>query len=145
MPIYVFRCGCGVRFEHLAAMTDTAAPGCPVCGGNTRKVPAGFSFGGRADPGLSKNEMPQTWRGVYDGSPEYVDRMRRTWEQRQKLEERHPEIAGDQRPILAHEGRYEKAPLRLGDPVLRAGHGQGHGHGHPHGPPSGGGAVAPGT
>ena len=87
--------------------------------------------------------MPQTWRGVYDGSPEYVDRMCRTWEQRQKLEERHPEIAGDQRPILAHEGRYEKAPLRLGDPALRAGHGQG--HGHTHGPPSGGGAVAPGT
>ena len=87
-------------------------------------MPAGFSLGGQADPGLSKNEMPQTWRGVYDGSPEYVDRMRRTWEQRQKLEERHPEIAGDQRPILAHEGRYEKAPLRLGDPVLRAGHGR---------------------
>ena len=89
--------------------------------------------------------MPQTWRGVYDGSPEYVDRMRRAWEQRQKLEERHPEIAGDQRPILAHEGRYERAPLRLGDPVLRAGHGEGHGHGHTHGLPSGGGAVAPGT
>ena len=79
MPIYVFRCGCGVRFEHLAAMTETAAPVCPVCGGDTRKVPAGFSLGGRANPGLSKNEMPQTWRGVYDGSPEYVDRMRRAW------------------------------------------------------------------
>ena len=25
MPIYVYRCECGVRFEHLAAMTDTAA------------------------------------------------------------------------------------------------------------------------
>jgi hypothetical protein len=58
--------------------------------------------------------------------------MRRTWEQRQKLEERHPEIAGDQRPILAHEGRYEKAPLRLGDPALGAKRGHGHGHGHGH-------------
>jgi hypothetical protein len=70
--------------------------------------------------------------------------MRRTWEKRQKLEERHPEIAGDQRPILAHEGRYERAPLRLGDPVLGAGHGHtaggghGHGHGHAHGQSSGG-------
>ena len=138
MPIYVYRCECGVRFEHLAAMTDTVAPGCPVCGGATRKVPAGFCIGGQADPGLSKNEMPQTWRGVHDGNAEYVDRMRRTWEQRQKLEERHPELAGDQRPILAHEGRYEGAPLRAGDIPLRGtapmpGHGHVHGHGHGHG------------
>jgi putative FmdB family regulatory protein len=155
MPIYVYRCGCGVRFEHLATMTDTATPGCPVCGGATSKVPAGFSLHGQADPGLSKNEMPQTWRGVYDGSPEYVNRMRRTWEQRQKLEERHPEIAGDQRPILAHEGRYERAPLRAGDIPLTGtaptpGHGHSHGHGHGRhgaasgGAPSEGGAGTPG-
>ncbi|MBL8926562.1 MAG: zinc ribbon domain-containing protein [Pseudonocardia sp.] len=135
MPIYVYRCECGVRFEHLATMSDTVAPRCPMCGGVTRKVPAGFSLGGRASPGLSKDEMPQTWRGVHNGSAEYVDRMRRTWEQRQKLEERHPEIAGDQRPILAHEGRYEGAPLRAGDvPVTGTApmhtHGTGHGHGH---------------
>jgi hypothetical protein len=80
--------------------------------------------------------MPQTWRGVYNGSSEYVDRMRRTWDQRQKLEAKYPEIAGDQRPILAHEGRYHDAPLRAGDIPLRgtppmpgAGHGHGHGHG----------------
>ena len=29
MPIYVFRCGCGVRFEHLAAMTDIRRTGLP--------------------------------------------------------------------------------------------------------------------
>ncbi len=151
MPIYVFRCGCGARFEHLASMTDITTPECPVCGGETRKVPSGFTLGGQASAGLSKDEMPQTWRGVYNGSAEYIDRMRRTWEQRQKLEAKYPEIADDQRPILAHEGRYHDAPLRAGDIPLRgtppmpgegpaggAGHGHGsgadrHGHGHGHG------------
>ena len=140
MPIYVFRCGCGVRFEHLAAMADIATPECPVCGGETHKVPAGSSLGGQADAGLSKDQMPQTWRGVYNGSPEYLDKMRRTWDERQRLEAKYPEIAGDQRPILAHEGRYHNAPLRAGDIPLRGtppmpGHGAGpsHGHGHGHG------------
>lgn len=144
MPIYVFRCDCGVRFEHLASMTDTVAPECPICGGATRKVPAGFALGGQANPGLAKDEMPQTWRGVHDGNAEYVDRMRRTWDERQKLEAKYPEIAGDQRPILAHEGRYAQVPLRAGDIPLKGtppmpgqghgtAHGQGHGHGHGHG------------
>ncbi|MCF7552962.1 zinc ribbon domain-containing protein [Pseudonocardia sp. WMMC193] len=143
MPIYVFRCECGTRFEHLTSMTSTDAPGCPRCGGATTKVPAGFSLGGQASPGLSKDEMPQTWRGVYNGNSEYIDSMRRSWDSRQKLEEKYPEIAGDQRPILAHEGRYHDAPLRAGDiqlsgtaPVPGAkahGHGHGHGHGQGHG------------
>ena len=66
--------------------------------------------------------------------------MRRTWDERQQLEAKYPEIAGDQRPILAHEGRYHDAPLRAGDIPLRGtppmpGHGAGpsHGHGHGHG------------
>ncbi|MDQ4116621.1 MAG: zinc ribbon domain-containing protein [Actinomycetota bacterium] len=145
MPIYVFRCGCGVRFEHLASMTDSAAPACPRCGGETAKVPAGFSLGGQASPGLSKDEMPQTWKGVYNGNAEYIEKMRRTWDARRDLEEKYPEIAGDQRPILAHEGRYHNAPLRAGDiqlggtaPMPGAGltHGHGHGHGHGHAEPA---------
>ncbi|MFG1634523.1 FmdB family zinc ribbon protein [Pseudonocardia alni] len=146
MPIYVFRCGCGARFEHLASMSDAATPPCPLCGdGATTKVPAGFALGGQASPGLSKDEMPQTWRGVYNGNSEYIDSMRRTWDQRRRLEEKYPEIAGDQRPILAHEGKYHDAPLRAGDiqlggtaPMPGAGvaakHGHGHGHGHGHTP-----------
>jgi hypothetical protein len=107
-------------------------------------VPAGFSLGGQADAGLPMDRMPQTWRGVYNGSPEYTGQMRRQWENRQRLEAKYPEIAGDQRPILAHEGRYHGAPLRAGDPVLGAGghghgHGHGDGHGHGHGAGSGGG------
>lgn len=126
MPIYVFKCGCGLRFEQLTSF-DAAAPGCPECGGETRKIPAGFSLGGQAAAGLAKEQMPQTWRGLYNGDREYVTSMQRQWDRRQQVEAKHPELAGDQRPIIAHEGRYHDAPLRVGDPVL--GHGHGHGHG----------------
>lgn len=73
--------------------------------------------------------MPQTWRGTYNGDREYVTGLRRQWDQRQRLEAKHPEPAGDQRPIIAHEGRFHGAPLRAGDPVPA--HGHGHGLGHP--------------
>ncbi|HZZ51701.1 MAG TPA: zinc ribbon domain-containing protein [Pseudonocardia sp.] len=147
MPIYVYRCAdrakCGVRFERLTSF-DADPPSCPSCGGATRKVPAGSSLGGQADPGLSMDRMPQTWRGTYDGNREYVGQLRRRWEDRQRLEAKYPEIAGDQRPILAHEGRFHGAPLRAGDPVLGAGGSTGHrdGHGDGHGR-SGPGAPAP--
>jgi putative FmdB family regulatory protein len=138
VPIYVYRCECGLRFERLTSV-QASAPACPDCGGATQKIPAGFSLGGRADSGLSMDRMPQTWRGVYAGNREYLGRMRRQWEQRQRLEAKYPEIAGDQRPILAHEGRYHDAPLRAGDPIPDTGtpgheHRHGHGHGHGHGP-----------
>jgi putative FmdB family regulatory protein len=133
MPIYVYRCDCGLRFEQLTSF-DAPPPGCPECGGATRKIPAGFSLGGRADAGLAKEQMPQTWRGTYDGNREYVTGLRRQWDRRQQLEAKHPELAGDQRPIIAHEGRYHGAPLRAGDPVIGGGAGLGHGHGHGHGP-----------
>ncbi|MGI9003749.1 MAG: FmdB family zinc ribbon protein [Pseudonocardia sp.] len=120
MPIYVYRCDCGLRFERLASFDDPA-PDCPGCGGATRKIPAGFSLGGQADAGLAQEQMPQTWRGVYHGDREYVTRMQHQWERRQQLEARHPELAGDQRPILAHEGRFHDAPLRAGDPAPGAG------------------------
>jgi hypothetical protein len=32
------------------------------------------------------------------------------------LETKYPELAGDTRPILAREGRYHKAPPRVGEP-----------------------------
>lgn len=130
MPIYVYKCGCGTRFERLVSL-DAPAPGCPACGGETRKVPAGFSLGGQADAGLAQDRMPQTWRGTHHADREYVSGLQRRWEKRQRLEARYPEIAGDQRPILAHEGRYHDAPLRAGDPIPGAGHGHGHGHGAP--------------
>jgi putative FmdB family regulatory protein len=136
MPIYVYKCECGVRFEHLGSF-DAPAPDCPSCGGPTRKVPAGFSLGGQADAGPSRDRRPQTWRGTHDGNREYVSGLQRSWERRQRLEAKYPEIAGDQRPILAHEGRYHDVPLRAGDPGTGSpGHHHGHGHGNaPSSPP----------
>lgn len=153
MPIYVFKCGCGVRFEQITPL-GAPAPGCPACGGESRKIPAGASLGGQAATGLSRDRMPQTWRGTRNGDREYVTHLQRQWDRRQRLEAKHPEIADDQRPILAHEGRYHDAPLRAGDPVLGsgagsgggggAGGGHGHGHGHGHtGAGDGGAAQAP--
>lgn len=125
MPIYVYRSDCGLRFERLAAM-DTPAPACPRCGDKMHKMPVGLNLAGSADAGLSRDEMPQSWRGLYHANREYVARMQRQWDRRQQLEAKYPELAGDTRPILAHEGRYHHAPLRAGDPVVKASNGQLH-------------------
>jgi putative FmdB family regulatory protein len=149
MPIYDYRCDCGLRFERLVGR-DAPAPACPECGEATRKVPSRPALHGTADAGLSREQMPQTWRGTYHGNREYVTAMQRQWDQRQRLEAKYPELAGDTRPVAAHEGRYEQAPLRAGDPIITSAaptsgetsagapapapaHGHGHGHGHSHG------------
>jgi putative FmdB family regulatory protein len=140
MPIYVYRCECGERFERLVGI-GAPAPGCPACGGTPQKIPAGPSLLGQAGAGLAKEQMPQTWRGTYNGDREYVTKLRQQWDHRQRIEAKHPELAGDQRPIIAHEGRFHGAPLRAGDPV--PGHGHGHGHGHAPEKPVDGGSGKP--
>lgn len=116
MPIYDYRCGCGRRFEVIQPIT-AADPRCPGCGGQTARVPSAPALGGRASAGRSRQEMPQTWRGTSDGHREHVTALRREWATRERLEAKHPELAGDTRPVLAHEGRYHAAPLRAGDPI----------------------------
>jgi putative FmdB family regulatory protein len=73
VPIYVYRCDCGHRFERLVAR-DAAAPACPECGDETRKVPAGPRLGGRAEtrPGIDRTPIP--WRGVRASGPEKLQR-----------------------------------------------------------------------
>jgi putative FmdB family regulatory protein len=154
MPIYEYRCDCGGRVEVLAAF-GAPAPTCPACRRRTRKVVSRFAVGGRADPGLSQSQMPQTWNGTYGGNPVYIAHLERQWERRQRLEDRYPELAGDRRRIVAHEGPYSAVPLRDGDPgtprAAGAGAepareslacadtsdggrvGEGHHHGQPHG------------
>jgi len=120
---------------------------CPVCGLASGKLPSRVSLGGQASPGAGMDQMPQTWRGTYEGNPEYVGQLRRQWEARQKIEDKYEELRGDRRPVLAHEGRYHGAPLRAGDPVPGSASPEpvtgppapapahGHSHGHsPHGP-----------
>jgi putative FmdB family regulatory protein len=89
MPIFVYRCASGHRFERLVPR-DAPAPACPDCGEPTRKIPAGPSLArGRAstaapatDPG---RDVPIPWRGVVGGGPE---KLRREVEFRQRLEDR---------------------------------------------------------
>jgi putative FmdB family regulatory protein len=134
MPTYDYRCPDGHVFERLVPIRDGQSQDCPACGALSAKVPSQVAILGRAGTGLSKDEMPQTWRGTYNADREYVGQLRRDWEGRQRLEAKHPELAGDQRPILAHEGRYHQAPLRAGDepltggtPVASPGHSHRHG------------------
>jgi hypothetical protein len=157
VPIYDLRCANGHAAGVIQSCT-TALPPCPACGGATSKVPSRFGIGGRAVTPPAPELMPQTWKGTYAGDRDYVTSLRRTAEQRQAFEQRHPEEAGDRRPVVAHEGRFEGAPLRRGDPVPAdsgAGppqpgphghsHGHEHGHGpaHPHSPPDATGAGPP--
>lgn len=130
MAIYELRCGSGHRFEVIQSFNDPL-PQCPECGKATRKVPSAVALSGQARVPPPAERMPQTWRGTYHGDREYVAELRRTAEARRTLEQRHPELAGDRRPIVAHEGRYAQAPLRAGDPEPPQA--SVHGHGHPHG------------
>jgi putative FmdB family regulatory protein len=87
VPIFVYRCDCGHRFERLVAR-DADAPACPECDGATRKIPAGPSLGrmaggrptGTAAP---RADVPIPWRGVVDGG---VEKVHREVEFRHRLE-----------------------------------------------------------
>lgn len=136
MPIYSLGCPSGHRFEIRQAFSEPL-PACPSCGAATAKRPAGFGVGRRAVLPPRPEAMPQTWRGTYGANREYVTALRHTAEARARLEENHPELAGDRRPVLAHEGPYAAAPLRAGDPPpVAKPESHRHAHSHPH-PPAG--------
>jgi putative FmdB family regulatory protein len=115
MPMYDYHCPDGHLFERLVPISAGDSQCCPACGQVAAKLPSGVAITGLASPGLSREQMPQTWKGTGGADREYVGRLRRQWERRQKLEDTYPELKGDRRPILAHEGRYQDAPLRSGD------------------------------
>ena len=145
MPLYDYRCPQGHSFEQMATIAGRQQQPCPACGQAAAKIPSRVSLGGQASPGLGMEQMPQTWRGTYEGHPEYVGQLRRQWETRRRLEDKYEELRSDRRPVLAHEGRYHGAPLRAGDPVPGTSppgtggppgpHGPPGSHGHSHGPP----------
>lgn len=117
MPSYDVKCGQGHRFEVTLASMFDENPSCAVCGGRTARVPAMARMGGQASPGPSREEMPNTWRGIGRGHPDAVAHWRKQMTRREKLEEKYPELGGDRRPVLAHEGRFAAEPLRAGDPL----------------------------
>ncbi len=101
MPLYDYCCPQGHLFEQMATIAERERQNCPACGLLSEKIPSRISLAGRADPGPSMEQMPQTWRGTYEGNPEYLGQLRRQWGARKKLEDKYPELRGDQRPVLA--------------------------------------------
>lgn len=116
MPIYDLRCQQDHRFEVIQSFT-AELPACPVCGSATAKLPAGCALSGVAGVPPAHDSQPQTWRGTYHGDRGYLAELRTQAQARSRLEAKYPELVGDRRPVIAHEGRYEAAPLRLGDPL----------------------------
>lgn len=119
MIIFDFRCRtCGLRFEafHPPASTDRAIP-CVRCGSASERIPGFAGLTGAADPGPSRDEMPRSWEALGMADPSTVRGWRGLAARRERLEEKYPELAGDRRPVLAHEGPFAQRPLRDGDPT----------------------------
>jgi putative FmdB family regulatory protein len=89
MPIFEYRCDCGMRFERLVPR-DQAAPECPECGGATRKIPSGPRLARGASPG--SGTVPVPWRGTVGGGPE---KMQREVQLRQNMQAKGAEHAGN--------------------------------------------------
>ena len=70
MPIFVYRCECGNTFERLVAR-DVAPPGCPACGGSTRKIPARPSIGRAGGAGPAAGDVGLPWQGPVAKGREY--------------------------------------------------------------------------
>lgn len=76
MPIYVFRCTDGHRFESLIPMAATA-PNCPSCDRPARKVPTTVGLGGGrtgSRPTPDTFTPDRLWREAFAGRPEKVKR-----------------------------------------------------------------------
>lgn len=117
MIIYDFKCHEGHRFEAVVESMASPNPDCGTCGGWSQRVPSRVRIGNYASAGSSRDEMPRSWTGIAGGHPEAVSHWRNRMEKREKLEEKYPELGGDRRPILAHEGIFNGRPLRAGDDI----------------------------
>ncbi len=117
MIIYDLVCASGHRFEaHLKSMFDDN-PVC-TCGASTSRAPSRLNIGGRADAGPNRDDMPNTWHATGKGDPATLRSWHKAMTKREKLEEKYPELAGDRRPVLAHEGAFAGAPLKAGDALV---------------------------
>lgn len=64
--------------------------------------------------------MPRSWKAAGQGDAETIRHWHNLATKREKLEESYPELAGDRRPVLAHEGIFSGRPLRAGDDIPTA-------------------------
>ena len=115
--IYDYVCARGHRFEALVADADGPGPVCELCGAQGRRRPSAAGLSAVADPGPSREEAPKSWLSTDRGDRETVRHWHEQMRRRESLEEKYPELAGDRRPVIAHEGRFTGAPLRAGDPL----------------------------
>ena len=120
MILYDFACEDGHRFEAGIATMSSADPNCPSCGRASRRRPSRVQLGKRASAGPSREQMPHSWAATGRGDPETVKHWHDLASKREKLEESYPELAGDRRPVLAHEGIFSRTPLRAGDNIPAA-------------------------
>lgn len=118
MVNYDVRCPDGHRFEVDLKSMFSDNPACIECGLPTARVPAVGAVRGVASAGVSRDQVPNTWRGIDRGNPEAVKYWHKQMSKREKLEAKYPELAGDRRPVLAHEGVFADKPLRAGDPMV---------------------------
>jgi putative FmdB family regulatory protein len=119
MPLYEYSCGRGHRFEKLVPFADADSPSvaCPACGATgCRRLLSSAALLGRAAPPPGRNEAPRSWEQTNGGDRDTILHWQRTLERRRKLEEKYPELSGDTRPVLAHEGPYAAEPLRAPHP-----------------------------
>lgn len=119
MILYDFACAEGHVFEAGVASMAAPCPPCPACGSEARRRPSRLHTTG-ASAGVSREQMPKSWRGVGNGDRETIRHWRDAAVKRERLEERYPELGGDRRPVLAHEGLFAGRPLRAGDDVAKA-------------------------
>lgn len=119
MIIYDYRCTAGHRFEAAVESMRSDNPACD-CGATTSRLISRANIGGQASAGHSRDAMPNTWRGIGNGNRDAVKLWHDRMTKREKLEEKYPELAGDRRPVLAHEGAFAAAPLRAGDTLAPA-------------------------
>ena len=115
MILYDFACEAGHRFEAGIASMAADNPPCPGCGAATRRRPSRVQIGNRASAGPSREQMPRSWSATRQGDAETIKHWHKLATKREKLEESYPELAGDRRPVLAHEGIFSGRPLRAGD------------------------------
>lgn len=120
MILYDFACESGHRFEAGIASMAADNPACPGCGAATRRRPSRVQFGNRASAGPSREQMPRSWQATGRGDAETIKHWHKLASKREKLEESYPELAGDRRPVLAHEGIFSGRPLRAGDDIPSA-------------------------
>lgn len=119
MILYDLACASGHRFEAALPSMNADNPEC-ACGAPTRRLLSRLNIGGAASAGPSRDDMPTTWRGTRQGNPDVLRGWHKAMTKRERLEEKYPELAGDRRPVLAHEGAFAGRPLKAGDDLVPA-------------------------